>query len=31
VKPDIEVPFDVRYAEGHDPQLEHAIQLLSGK
>ncbi len=31
VKPDIEVPFDVRYAEGNDPQLERAIQLVSGK
>lgn len=29
VAPDIEVPFDVRYADGHDPQLQKALQLLS--
>lgn len=30
VAPDVEVPFDVRYAAGADPQLERAVELLSG-
>lgn len=29
VTPDIEVPFDIRYSAGHDPQLEKAIEHLS--
>jgi carboxyl-terminal processing protease len=29
VTPTIEVPFDPRYAEGGDPQLERAVQVLS--
>lgn len=29
VAPDIEVPFDIRYADGQDPQLEKAFELLS--
>ena len=28
VAPDIEVPFDIRYAAGKDPQLERAIEVL---
>lgn len=28
VTPDIEVPFDIRYSAGHDPQLEKAIDHL---
>jgi len=31
VAPDIEVPFDVRYADGKDPQLERALDLLSSR
>jgi len=31
VKPDVAVPFDVRYAAGSDPQLDRALQLLSGQ
>lgn len=30
VAPDIEVPFDVRYAAGTDPQLEEAIKAAAG-
>jgi C-terminal processing protease CtpA/Prc len=30
VEPDVAVPFDVRYAAGQDPQLERALDLLSG-
>lgn len=30
VSPTVEVPFDIRYAAGRDPQLETAIELLSG-
>jgi len=29
VSPDVEVPFDVRYAGGKDPQLERALELLT--
>ncbi|HEX4385470.1 MAG TPA: S41 family peptidase [Myxococcales bacterium] len=29
VSPDVEVPFDFRYAAGRDPQLERALDLLS--
>jgi len=29
VAPDVEVPFDVRYADGKDPQLEKAVEILS--
>jgi carboxyl-terminal processing protease len=29
VAPDIEVPFDFRYAAGTDPQLERALEVLS--
>jgi carboxyl-terminal processing protease len=29
VTPNITVPFDIRYAQGHDPQLSHAIDLLA--
>lgn len=29
VSPTVEVPFDVRYAAGHDPQIEKAVELLS--
>ena len=29
VAPDVEVPFDVRYAGGKDPQLEKAVEILS--
>jgi carboxyl-terminal processing protease len=29
VSPDVEVPFDFRYAAGKDPQLERALDLLS--
>jgi carboxyl-terminal processing protease len=29
VQPTIEVPFDLRYAAGADPQLERAVQILS--
>jgi carboxyl-terminal processing protease len=29
VRPDVEVPFDVRYSNGRDPQLERAIELLA--
>ena len=28
VAPDIEVPFDIRYAAGKDPQLDRAIEVL---
>jgi carboxyl-terminal processing protease len=31
VAPDIEVPFDFRYAAGRDPQLERALEVLSGQ
>jgi carboxyl-terminal processing protease len=31
VAPDIEVPFDFRYAAGKDPQLERALDVLSGE
>jgi carboxyl-terminal processing protease len=31
VAPDIEVPFDFRYAGGRDPQLERALELLTGQ
>jgi carboxyl-terminal processing protease len=30
VAPTIEVPFDIRYAAGKDPQLEKAIEVLAG-
>jgi carboxyl-terminal processing protease len=30
VSPDIEVPFDIRYADGRDPQLDRALEVLSG-
>jgi carboxyl-terminal processing protease len=30
VEPTIKVPFDIRYAAGKDPQLEKAIEYLSG-
>ena len=30
VKPSIEVPFDMRYAEGRDPQLDKAVEVLAG-
>jgi carboxyl-terminal processing protease len=29
VTPTVEVPFDPRYAAGHDPQFERAVQILS--
>ena len=29
VTPDVEVPFDVRYSAGRDPQLERAIELIA--
>jgi len=29
VAPDIEVPFDFRYADGADPQLDRALEVLS--
>jgi carboxyl-terminal processing protease len=29
VHPDVAVPFDIRYAQGHDPQLARAIDLLT--
>ena len=29
VTPTIEVPFDIPYAGGHDPQLEKAVEVLS--
>jgi len=29
VDPDVEVPFDVRYSGGKDPQLEKAVEILS--
>lgn len=31
VAPDIEVPFDFRYAAGRDPQLDRALEVLSGQ
>jgi carboxyl-terminal processing protease len=31
VEPDIEVPFDFRYAAGNDPQLARALDLLAGE
>ncbi len=31
VNPDIEVPFDIRYCQGHDLQLEKAVEYLVGK
>ena len=31
VAPTIEVPFDVRYAEGRDPQLDRAVEALAEK
>jgi carboxyl-terminal processing protease len=31
VAPDIEVPFDFRYAAGNDPQLARALDLLTGE
>jgi carboxyl-terminal processing protease len=30
VAPTIEVPFDIRYAAGKDPQLERAVEVLAG-
>ncbi|MBI1649789.1 S41 family peptidase [Hyphomicrobium sulfonivorans] len=30
VAPSVEVPFDVRYAAGKDPQLDRALEVLSG-
>ena len=30
VEPTIEVPFDIRYAAGKDPQLEKAVEVLAG-
>ena len=30
VEPDIAVPMDIRYIQGKDPQLEHALQYISG-
>lgn len=30
VAPTVEVPFDIRYAAGKDPQLERALEILSG-
>ena len=29
VTPNVTVPFDIRYAQGHDPQLSYAIDLLA--
>ena len=29
VAPTIEVPFDIRYAAGRDPQLDRAVEVLS--
>jgi len=29
VAPDVVVPFDVRYSDGEDPQLERALEILS--
>ena len=29
VRPDVAVPFDVRYAAGHDPQLDAAVALMA--
>ena len=31
VAPDIEVPFDVRYANGQDPQLDRAIEVIAAR
>ncbi len=31
VAPDIEVPFDIRFAAGRDPQLQRALDVLTGK
>jgi carboxyl-terminal processing protease len=31
VKPDIEVPFDIRYAAGDDPQLTRALEVLTSQ
>jgi carboxyl-terminal processing protease len=31
VSPTIEVPFDIRYADGHDPQLDRALDVLVKK
>ncbi len=31
VAPDIEVPFDVRYANGRDPQLDRAIEVIAAR
>jgi carboxyl-terminal processing protease len=31
VSPDIEVPFELRYADGRDPQLDRALEVLSGE
>ena len=31
VSPDHDVPFDIRYAKGRDPQLTAAIEILMGK
>jgi carboxyl-terminal processing protease len=31
VAPDVEVPFDIRYSAGSDPQLERAIETLLGE
>ena len=28
VQPDLEVPFDIRYANGEDPQLDAALDVL---
>jgi carboxyl-terminal processing protease len=29
VRPTFEVPFDIRYAAGRDPQIDKAVELLS--
>jgi carboxyl-terminal processing protease len=31
VKPDVEVPGGLEYAEGRDPQLERALEVLSAR
>jgi carboxyl-terminal processing protease len=31
VTPDVEVPFDLRYAAGADPQLEKALEVAAGR
>jgi carboxyl-terminal processing protease len=30
VSPTVNVPFDIRYAAGRDPQIDKAVELLSG-